>query len=150
SSPNHFVYTVSLYTAAGGKFVRTPAFATPFPATRIAAADLSGDGLDDLVVAHSLDNSITVALQVAPGQFGLPLTLPVGIAPSDLALFDVDGDGLRDIVVTDQASGDVTVLLNGAAHSFSRANHFRAGTGLYSLDPTFLLPVFRSLEQSVS
>jgi hypothetical protein len=93
----HPVYTISLYTydPSTGKFKRTTAFATDFLPERIAAANLNGnaDGLDDLIVANGLDNSVAVAFQVAPGQFGTPLTgslqgsrgpslvVPVGVAP---------------------------------------------------------------------
>src|SRR5262249_21473634 len=51
SSANHFVYTVSLYrVAADGSVLRTTLFSTPRLPSRIAAADLTGNGLDDVVV----------------------------------------------------------------------------------------------------
>ena len=116
-----FVYTVSLYTVAtDGTVRRTTAFSTPFLPTRIAAADLTGNGLDDIVVADSLDNSVQVAFQQSDGTFSSPLTLPVGVSPSDIALVEVNGDGLPDIVVTDQASGDVSVFLNEGNGPFLR------------------------------
>ena len=88
------------------------AFSTTALPTSLAAADLTGNGLDDLIAANALDNSVTIALQTSPGGFAAPITVPTGIAPSDIAVADVNGDGLPDIVVSDQASGDVTVLLN--------------------------------------
>ena len=106
-----------------------PAFSTTALPTSLAAADLTGNGLDDLIAANALDNSVTIALQTSPGQFAAPITVPTGIAPSDIAVADVNGDGLPDIVVSDQASGDVTVLLNDPAHSFSKSLRFRASTG---------------------
>jgi hypothetical protein len=152
SSAQHaFVYTVSLYTiAANGSVSRKTAFSTTALPTRVAAADLTGNGLDDLVAADSVANSVTVALQTARGQSGPTVTVPVGMAPSNIAFADVDGDGRPDIVVTDQASGDVTVLFNDANHSFTRTPRFRAGTGLYGLDTTTANPAVRSQEESVS
>ena len=150
-STNQFVFTVSLYTVApDGTVSRSTAFSTTALPVRLAAADLTGNGLDDLIAANSLDNSVTIALQTAPGQFAAPLTLPVGITPSDIAVADVNGDGLPDVVVSDQASGDVTVLLNDAAHSFSQALRFRAGTEPDGLDTTSGSPAVSSLAQSVS
>jgi hypothetical protein len=134
-SEHQFVYAVSLYTSSpDGQFHRATAFSTTFLPTRIAAADLSGNGLDDIVVADSLNDCVQVVFQQPDGSFSHPLTLPVGVAPSDIALVDVDGDGRQDIVVTDQASGDVTVLLNEGNESFAPPERFRAGTGLYGLD----------------
>ena len=148
---NPFVYTVSLYTvAADGTATRTTAFSTPFVPTRIAAGDLTGDGLDDLVVADSFDNRVQVAFQQPDGTFSAPLTLTTGEVPSDIALTDVNGDGLPDIVVTDQASGDVTVFLNDPSHSFATSYRLRAGAGPYRLDPTTATPAVSSLDQPVS
>jgi hypothetical protein len=147
SAKNPFVYTISLYTIANGLVGR---LSTTAPPTRIAAADLTGNGLDDLVVADALDNSVTVWFQTPSGQFESSITKAVGIAPSNIAFADVDGDGRLDIVVTDQASGDVTVLFNDARHLFTQASRFRAGAGLYGLDTTTANSVVRSLAQSVS
>jgi hypothetical protein len=163
-STSQFVFSVSLYSVtpspptplprSGGEgsdvaVSRRTAFSTTALPVRLVAADLTGNGRDDLVVANSLDNSVTIALQMAPGQFAAPLTLPVGVTPSDVAVADVNGDGLPDVVVSDQASGDVTVLLNDAAHSFRTSLRFRAGTQPDGLDTTTGVPAIRSVAQSV-
>jgi hypothetical protein len=151
SPVGHFVYTVSLYAyGAGGQFRRTTAFSTPLLPTRLAAADLTGDGLDDLVVTDSLDNSIQVAFQQPGGTFSPPLTLVTAGAPSDVSLADVNGDGLPDIAVSNQASGDVSVFLNDVSHSFATRSRFRAGPGLFGLDSASPTPAITSLMQPVS
>jgi microcystin-dependent protein len=151
SGANHFVYTISLYTVApNGKVNRSTAFSTTLLPTRIAAADLTGNGLDDLVVANSLDNSIQIAFQQPDGTFSAPITRPTGEAPSDLSLVDLSGDGQPDIVVSNQASGDVSVFPNDSEHAFSQSYRFRAGTGLYGLDTSAASPTISTLEQSVS
>jgi hypothetical protein len=147
---DQFVYTVSLYTyGPDGAFQHKTAFTTSLLPSRIAPADLTGDGLDDLVVANSLDNSVEVAFQQPDGSFRDPVTLPVGVAPSDLALVDVNGDDLPDVVVSDQASGDVSVLLNNGDGTFAAPERFQAGTGLSGLDTTSGVPQVSSLAQSV-
>src|SRR5262249_34280670 len=129
SSPNHFVYTVSLYTtSASGAVTHTTAFATTLLPTRLAAADLTGNGLDDLVTADSLDDSIQIAFQLPDGSFSPPITRPTGQTPSDLALVDVSGSGLPDIVVSNQAEGDISVFPNDPGHAFAQSYRFRAGT----------------------
>ncbi len=149
ATENRLVYSVSVYTDVNGSFRRpgnAPAFTTSLLPTSIVAGDLTGDGLDDLVVADAFNNSIQVSFQQANGTFSQPLTLTTDETPSDIALVDVNGDGLLDIVVTNQVSGDVTVLLNDATHSFTQVEQFRAGIGLYEIDPTSVT----SLTQSVS
>ena len=74
-SNGHFVFTVSIYTANEGVFSRSDAFSTTALPTSLAAADLTGNGLDDLIVANALDNSVTIALQISPGHFAAPITV---------------------------------------------------------------------------
>ncbi len=150
-STDQFVFTVSIYTVSdNGAVSRRTAFSTTALPTSLIAADLTGNGLDDLIAANALDNSVTIAFQISAGAFAAPLTVPTGIAPSDIAVGDVNGDGLPDIIVTDQASGDVTVLLNDPAHSFSQSLRFRASTGFYGLSTTSGGPVVSSFAQTVS
>ncbi len=109
----------------------------------LAAGDLTGDGLSDLVVADASGN-VYVYLQNAAGGFGPTpdYSLEVGLSPSAVQLVDVDGDGRLDIVVANRYSGDVSVLCNDPHAPFAAALRFRAGTGLYSVNsPTGSLAV---------
>jgi hypothetical protein len=114
----------------------------------LAAGDLNGDGLTDLVVADAGSNEVLVYLQQATGGFGPTpdYDLPVGVSPSALDLVDLGGDGRLDIVVTDQFSGDVSVLRNLGTAGFTSASRFRAGTGLYWLESHDEKLVVRSRE----
>jgi hypothetical protein len=101
----------------------------------LAAGDLNGDGLTDLVVANAGSDEVLVYLQTATGGFGPTPDddLHVGVSPSALDLVDVDGDGRLHVVVTNQFSGDVSVLHNEAGAGLTAESRFRAGTGLYWL-----------------
>ncbi len=136
--------------SADGDVSRTIAFSTTALPTSLTAADLTGNGLDDLIAANALDNSVTIAFQTPTGGFSSPLNVPTGIAPSDITVGDVNGDGLPNIIVSDQSSGDVTVLLNNPADSFSQSLRFRAGTGLYSLSTAFGNSAVSSFAETVS
>ncbi len=129
---------------------RSIAFASPYLPTSLATADLTGNGLFDLIAANALDNSVTIAIQTAPGVFAAPFTTPAGIAPSAIATGDFTGDGLLDIAVTDQTSGEITVLLNDPTHEFSQALQFEASTALYGVAATSVGLVTNSFAQSVS
>ena len=136
-STNQFVFTVSIYTVmADGDISRRTAFSTTALPTSLTAADLTGNGVDDLMAANALDDSVTIAVQISPGRFAPPSIVATGIAPSDITVGDVNDDGLPDIIVSDQASGDVTVLLNNPSHLFSQTLRYRAGTGLYGQSTT--------------
>ncbi len=66
-SASQFTFTVSLYTIGpDGQVSRSIAFASPFLPTSLATADLTGNGLLDLIAANALDNSVTIAIQTAP------------------------------------------------------------------------------------
>src|SRR5262249_38418844 len=148
---NRFVYTISLYTlGSDGKSSRRTAFSTTLLPTRLAAADLTGSGRSDVVVADALDNCIQIAFQQPDGSFSAPLLLPTGAAPSDITVADANGDGLPDLEVSNQASGDVGIFLNDPDHAFTSNFLFRAGTGLYGLATTPAGPTVLSLVQSVS
>jgi len=150
-STSQFVFTVSIYTvSASGQVSRRVAFSTTALPTSLTVADLTKNGLDDLIAANALDDSVSIAFQTSTGEFAAPLTVPTGVAPSDIAVGDVIGDGLPDIIVSDQASGDVTVLLNDPTHSFSQSLRFRASTGFYGLATTSVPPVVSAFAQTVS
>jgi hypothetical protein len=142
---------VSLYPwdAATHSFQRTVGFATGNLPVRIAAADLNGDGLDDLVVANDFDNTVSIAFQTASGSFSALLTRSIGAGPSDISFANLGGGNDPDIVVSGQVSGDFSVLFNDASHSFSQQARYRAGTGLFDIDPSTATPTVLSQLQTV-
>jgi FG-GAP-like repeat/Bacterial pre-peptidase C-terminal domain len=150
-SSTQFIFTVSIYSvSADGRVSRRTAFSTKALPTSLFAADLTGNKMADLIATNALDNDVSIAMQAAPGNFALPITVPTGMTPSDVTVADENGDGLPDIVVSDQASGDLAVLLNDPAHSFSNSLRFRASTSLYGLDTTSGGAAVSSFAQSVS
>jgi hypothetical protein len=167
-STGGFVFDVSIYTFGDGGtarvvygppspsstsaapmtdagFLRSIAFSTSNLPTTIVAADLTGNGLDDLIVANALNNSVTIGLQTAPGQFAAPITVAVGETPSAITVADLSDNALPDIVVTDQASGLVTVLLNDPQHTFSQQLNFSTSTEPTTLNTSSGSPTLNSV-----
>jgi len=120
---------ISVYTATGATFARREINNVGGIPQRLASADLDGDGLDDLVITHTLANTVTIAFQQSDGSFRETGLLAVGVAPSDIAIADMDGQNGLDVVVSNRSSGDVSVLFNDPTHSFNTSARYRAGIG---------------------
>ncbi len=142
--------TVTLYqwNATAQAFQSAAGFATGSLPVRIAAADLTGNGLDDLVVANDFDNTVTIAFQQPDGTFKT-IVQPVGAGPSGIAFANLGGANGPDIVVSDQVSGDFSVLFNDPAHSFSEQSRYRAGSGLFDIAVTINDQTVQSTLQTV-
>lgn len=94
---------------------RVEPFVVDFAVASVAAVDLDGDGLDDVVTGYRADASshLAVNLNTGNGEWSDPFSplgaQPVGAAPLLLA-GDLNGDGLGDVVTADGV-GSARVLL---------------------------------------
>lgn len=107
------------------------------------AADLNGDGLDDLLASHSLErlempdahlSTLTLRLNLGAGRFGpLQVVLDPSSTPSmgvpafegSMAVGDVDGDGDLDLVALSGA--DLVVCRNDGTGGFGPGSPFPSG-----------------------
>ena len=154
---------VSLYVFRAGGYARVGSLPTGRLPAQIEAADLDGDGWDDLVVRNAGDGTLSVFFNTgrdshrSPTATSLPpLILPVGLGLSDVAPVDIRGDGTIDLVVTNLLSGELSILHNRGDRTFAPPMPYRAGTGLARLDvpdgPTAITglesPAITSLEST--
>jgi hypothetical protein len=79
---------------------------------RIAAGDLDGDGLPDLVTANRGTGTVSVLLNLAGTSLFTVESEDVGLLPSDVVLGDFDADGLLDAAVANLGDSTVSILLN--------------------------------------
>src|SRR5207249_1755671 len=86
----------------------------------VAVADVSGDGIPDLVTANYSDGTVSVLLGEGHGSFGPQQTFNVGRGPGAVVVADVTGDGIPgdgipDLVTANYSDGTVSVL-RGEGH----------------------------------
>ncbi|MBS1524387.1 MAG: VCBS repeat-containing protein [Bacteroidetes bacterium] len=101
----------------GPSFLPRVSFATGTFPYQLAAGDIDGDGLLDIVVPDYNGNSVSLLRNtlttgaINATSFTQKLDLPTGQFTSAAALGDIDGDGRPDIVVTNNLN-TVTVFRN--------------------------------------
>lgn len=76
------------------------------------ADDFDGNGFVDLVVINQDADSIDILPGTGPGEFGLPITIPVGRSPHTATSGDFDDDGRPDLAVVHPEARTVSILLN--------------------------------------
>jgi hypothetical protein len=97
----------------------------------LALADITGDGVLDIVVANSGTFTIAVLAGTGTGTFGASTTYTTGNnRPGRLAVADVNRDGKLDVVAISGTSNVVvSVLLNTGAGALGAPTTYAASTG---------------------
>lgn len=121
------VAQVALFANLGAGALAAPVYvpAGPQGVAGIDAADVDGDGDQDLVVANwgriGLGNDVSLLLNDGTGSFAAPLSYAVRKSPTRLAAGDLDGDGLPDLAVAHDDAATVSILLGAGDGSFGPA-----------------------------
>ncbi len=117
---------VGLTVAAGaaGGFGAGATPATGRGPKGLAVGDLDGDGAQDLVVANSTNNTISVLLGNGAGGFAPRVSYNTGSAPAALIVADLDGDATPDVAVANAGSSNVSIFYgNGNGTLQAAVNH---------------------------
>lgn len=85
----------------------------------LVAADLNGDGNEDLAVANYGAGSVSILLGKGDQTFAPKVDYACGSKPASLALGDLDGDGKLDLVTANAGKNTVSVLRGNGDGSFA-------------------------------
>jgi hypothetical protein len=138
---NHKQGTVSIFLGNGdGTFVPAGLYVTSADGgtTGLAAADLRGNGITDLIVANPSDGfdgsgSVAVLLGNGDGSFQPPRQFAAGLRPTFVAAGDLRGSGNVDLVVVSTIRDTVSVLLGNGDGSFQAPRTFNVGSSPHAV-----------------
>lgn len=131
ATPNH--RDIAVLMGQGSTFSSPVHYALDDPnfvnnISKLAVADLNGDGVPDVVLCNLSANHITVLLGHGDGTFPSSSSYAAGAEPIGLAIADVNADGHSDIVAADNAvDGTVAVLLGNGDGTLQAAPLRRSG-----------------------
>ncbi len=109
-------YTVSAVAANG--FQSPATYGGLNAPLAVAAGDVNGDGIADLVVANYGSQNVAVWLGNGNGTFSGPVYFGTGIGGDSIAINDFNGDGKPDIAVANQSGNGVAILLGNGDGTF--------------------------------
>jgi hypothetical protein len=110
---NGVEYATVVLSSGGGAFgapVHHPSNGND--GSSMIAADLDGDGDNDLAIANRGSGTVSLLANNGAGGFGAPQLAGIGADPGHLAAADLDGNGSPDLIASNETPGTVTWLLN--------------------------------------
>jgi len=101
-----------LIADGSGGFDPRVLYTTGIEPSSVQAADVTGDGILDLVTANRVGGNVSMFTGAGDGAFGAAASIPVGYGttPNTVAVGDLNEDGNPDLVTAD-GSGTVATLI---------------------------------------
>ena len=97
----------------------------------MVAADLTDNGIQDLIVVDHGTNDVSILLGRGDGTFRAPILIPVGLGAFGVTVGDFNGDGIPDLAVTNSIEDTVSILLGNGNGTFRLREKLMAGIQPY-------------------
>jgi hypothetical protein len=94
----------------------------------VIAADLNGDGFNDIVAADNASTTISVFINKKDGTFLAHVDYVSGTTPGGITINDFNGDGKSDIVVSNYGSNTISVFINNGDGTFASKVNYTVGS----------------------
>ena len=113
----------------------------------VAAADVNGDGFDDVLSAAFIANAVNLHISNGDGTFQDPVPAPIGPTPRRIIAADFNNDGAIDLAAANgSGNGSVTVLINQCGGSDPCAADWNTDETVNSQDFFDFLTAFFDLD----
>jgi hypothetical protein len=141
-----YMVTVTGFDSGGGTTLKTFTLTVTIPATcnpvsfaaatnfaagtgsvTAAVGDFNGDGNQDLGVANTTSDNVSILLGNGAGSLSVATNFNAGDGPTRLTVGDFNGDGEQDLAVANNTSDNVSILLGNGAGNFGAATNFDVG-----------------------
>jgi len=99
----------------------------------VAIADLNTDGSEDLIVANSIGDSISVLLGNGDGTFQGAVHYGADDGPGSVAVDYLNGDGIPDLITANSLGDSVSVLLGNGDGTFGDTVNYPASDNPHSI-----------------
>lgn len=96
----------------------------------VIVGDFDNNGILDLAVVNSGNNSITILLGNGDGTFALESSLPTGASPVAATIGDFNNDGKQDLATANTTDNTVTILLGNGDGTFTAASGSPVAVGI--------------------
>lgn len=116
-------------TEGAGTLFQHPAFEVGVGPFSVAVGDFNADGVEDLAVANSGSNDVSVLLGLGDGRFRSQDRILAGDGPVAISVADFDADGVQDLAVASELSDDVFILLGRGDGTFQPRSRLAVGGG---------------------
>jgi hypothetical protein len=93
----------------------------------VAVGDFNGDSNQDLAVADSGSNNVSILLGDGAGNFRAPTNFLAGNSPWSVAVGDFNGDGNQDLAVGNAFDNRVSVFLGDGTGNFTAPTNYTTG-----------------------
>ncbi len=99
----------------------------------VIAADLNGDGHQDLAVTNAFSNDVSILLNDGEGTFLTAVNYQVGMYPYAVIAADFNSDGDKDLAIPNWNSNNLTILYNSGSGAFDSSISLGGGNGASSV-----------------